>query len=68
MNGDKIFMILFRVPNDKVGELRFVEFDFTASTATGVLLNPEYIDVHLPSTVFMGSETMTSTNGGITIY
>ena len=69
MNGDKISFVLFSVPDKDVGELRYVEFDFTASTAAGVLLYPEgSLDVHLPSTIFMGSDTMSSINGGITIY
>ena len=58
MSADKISLILFSVPDKDNGELRFVDFDFTASTAIGVLLYPESLKVYLPSTVFMGSDTM----------
>ena len=70
MNGDKISLVLFRVPSKDVGELRFVEIDFSTvgSTADGVLLYPESLDIKLPTTVFMGANTMLSSNGGITIY
>ena len=60
---------MFRVPDKDVGELVFVEFDFASSIATGVLLYKESLDVHLPTTVFMGpASTNTIQSRGITIY
>ena len=38
MNGDKVSMLLFNIPDKDYGELRFVEFDFSSSTATGVMI------------------------------
>ena len=45
--------------------MRFVEFDFTSSTAKGVLVLTN-IRKKFPRTIFMGSNSITS--NGITIY
>ena len=65
-SGGKVSMLMFIVPDKDYGELRFVEVDFTSSTATAVLIYSENIAVHLPHTVFMGSNTISSNS--ITIY
>ena len=66
MNGSKMSFILYRLDSGSEGELYFVELDFTASTATGVQLYMASLVVHLPTSVFMGTNSYT--RSGITIY
>ena len=60
MNGDKMYLVLNLVPNSNdVGELWYVEVDFSSNTATGVKLYSEAFS-SMPYTLFMGTDSLTA--------
>ena len=66
MVGSKMSFILYRLTGGSEGELFFVELDFTASTATGIQILQASLDMQLPTSVFLGTDSYT--RSGITVY
>ena len=59
-------MILYKFNGGSEGELYFIELDFSASTATAVQLYAASLGIHMPTSIFMGTNSYT--RSGITIY